>query len=108
MEKENQIAIVYSNGKTKSEKNSFPLTEDIRSDFHGRHLALYCSAAVISSKYFRKICFSYFMCMRVLLVCAWCPWDLEEGDKSPGTGVMDGNEGSCGFRELKPGSLQES
>lgn len=107
MEKYNQVAIVYSNGKTKSEKNSFPLTEDVRSDFHGHHLTLYCSAAMIPSEYFRKIYFSYFMCMCVLLVCAWYPWSSEESVKSPGTWSMVGSELSCGFEELNPGSLHE-
>jgi hypothetical protein len=44
-------------------------------------------------------------------VCAaltsWYLWRLEEGFRSPGTGVKDGCELPCGCLESNPGPLEE-
>jgi hypothetical protein len=40
-------------------------------------------------------------------VCAWFPWSLEEGVRSPGTGVIDGREPQFGLWEPNLGPLWE-
>jgi hypothetical protein len=46
-------------------------------------------------------------CMFVCHICAWCLKRLEEGIKSPGTGVTDDCEPSCGYWESNLGPLEE-
>jgi hypothetical protein len=45
--------------------------------------------------------------MYVQHVCAWYPWRLEEGVRSPGTGVKDACETPHGCWESNPDPLQE-
>ena len=48
------------------------------------------------------------MCVTVLPACSLqCPWRLEEGVRSFGTGIKGSCETPCGFCELNPGPLLE-
>lgn len=74
---------------------------------------------IFESRSLKKESFSlrntYFMCMdnisliHIYLqhVCVGCLWSLEEDLGSPGTGVMNSGEQSCGCWESNPHLLQE-
>ena len=46
-------------------------------------------------------------CIYVYDVCACCPQTLEEGIRSPVSGITDGCELSYGYQESHPGPLEE-
>jgi hypothetical protein len=48
-----------------------------------------------------------YVCVCVTCMCTWRPRRSDEGIGSPGTGVTNGCEPSCGCRELNQGPLQE-
>jgi hypothetical protein len=44
-------------------------------------------------------------CMSVHLVFGWCPWKLEEGIRSLGTGIKDRFKRQCEYWESNMGSF---